>query len=129
MPVAWLILLGTYEHHDEIFLQRTKELYRSHAVEILDHAVVIEDRQFAGGEAHCHEIVVLLLACMMRISLGFLICHTHGSSRAMMTVSDIERGHLGKLARYGVDVLAVIDDPELMTEPILRCHEVIPGAV
>ena len=43
----------------------------------------------------------------------------------MMTISDIQTWHLGKLFGNGLDVIIVGDYPELMSEAIDRSYEII----
>ena len=62
---------------------------------------------------------------MMRILLCLLSPHKSCCRRTVVTIGDIETWHLGELCRDGCDVLVVAHDPELMTEAIDRCDEII----
>ena len=62
---------------------------------------------------------------MLRIILSLLSTHQSSSSRTMMTISDIQTWHLGKLFGNGLDVIIVGDYPELMSEAIDRSYEII----
>ena len=96
-------------------------------VEILDHAVVIEDGQLAGLEAHGHEVVVLLLPRVGNALPGFLCPHEGCGRRAMVSVGNIEAGHPAELLGNEVYVLRIGDHPEPMAEAVDGRHEVILG--
>ena len=62
---------------------------------------------------------------MVRILLSLLSTHEGSSSRAMMTVGNIEGRHLGKFLCYCCDILIVAYYPQSVTEAVDRSHEVI----
>ena len=63
---------------DEVAGELAKELFGLHAVEVLHHAVVVEDGELGCLEAHCHEVVVLLVALVVLVELGFLGSYKSG---------------------------------------------------
>ena len=112
---------------DEVARELAQELVGLHAVEVLDNTVVVEDGELRGLEAHCHEVVVLLVALVVLVELGLLRSHEGCGCRAMVSVGDIHIGHLGKLVGDCLDVLLVGDYPELMSEAVDRRDEVVLG--
>ena len=64
---------------------------------------------------------------MVGVSLGFLFTHMGSSSRAVMTISDIEIRNLTELLGDGLDGFFVPDHPQRVTNAVLA-HEVILGS-
>ena len=61
--------------------------------------------------------------------VGVLLCllRTHQScgSTAMVTICNVEVGHLGKTLGDGLDVVIIAHHPEFVSETINRCNEII----
>ena len=95
------------------------------SVEVLNHAVVVQNGQLACREAYCHEVVVLLVATVVGI-LFCLLCTYEGSGgTAVMSVGNVQVWNLGKCLGYGFLVLLVLDKPQLVAEPVGSSGEVI----
>ena len=62
---------------------------------------------------------------MVRILLLLLGTYQSCSSTTMVTISDIQRRHLGKLICDSLHILIIIDYPELMAETIDWGNEII----
>ena len=127
MDILWLIDSLSLVLNLKILAEFLEKIFRRQTVEILDYTVVVEYRQLTCREADSHEIVVFLFSRMMGILLCLLGTHQCSSRRAMMPVSDIQMGHLGEFRCNRGDIVLIVDDPELMTEAIIRCHKVING--
>ena len=108
-------------------MQSIQELLWSHPIQILDHTVVIENRQLRSWEAYSHKIVILFLTCVVWILFCFLCTDKCSSSRAMMPVGNVQTWHLGKLFCDCFDICLITDHPELMTESIDRSNEIVFG--
>ena len=112
--------------HVEILAESLDELLWRKTIEILDHAVVIDNLQLAFREADRHEIIILFLACMVRITFSLFSTDTCSSSCTMVTVSHIESIDLGREdLRDAGNHCIVIDYPESMTEAILICKRIL----
>lgn len=79
-------------------------------------AVIVNNSQLVGREAHGHEVIVLFVTTVIGVLLGFLCTHQSGSGAAMMPIGNVEGGHLGKLLGNGINVLLLVYNPEGMTE-------------
>ena len=86
MQLCRTIRLGTFGCDDEVLSQCGKELLVAHAVEVLDDAVVVENSELTCREADGHEVVVLLVATMIRVLLCLLSTHERSRSTAMVSV-------------------------------------------
>ena len=62
---------------------------------------------------------------MVWIVLGFLSTYQSSRSRTMVTISNVKAWHLLELFSHSLDVSFICDNPELMSESIIRCHEII----
>ena len=112
---------------DEVLLEALQQLLLGQPIEVLDHAVVVNDGELIIREAHGHEVVVLLVPTVIGVLATLLIPDQGSSGRAVVTVGDVEGGHLGEELRDAGDVLLIIDDPELVTEAVQRCDEAVDG--
>ena len=111
----------------KVLLQLVEELFLRQAIEILDYAVVVDDRQLVIREAHSHEVVVFFVPRVVGVLLTLLITYEGSSRRAVVSVSDVESGHFCEELRDALDVGSIIDDPELVTEAIERSDEAVDG--
>ena len=98
------------------------------AVEVFDHAVVVDDVQLVVGEDDSHEVVVLLLAGVVGVLLLLLLSHEGGGGATVVTVGDVHGGNLlvEDVDELG-DGLLVVDDPEAVAEAVFLGDEVIDG--
>ena len=119
MEFARLVDLTAFLAYFEIFCKSGKKFSRSKSVEVLHDAVVVDDLELAVREGNRHEIVVLLLSCMVRI-LGLLLCSHKGCrGGTVVAVSYIECWNLCKDLCYAVDVSLFVDHPEMVSEAVL----------
>ena len=125
MQLLGLVDLGALVLNDEVHLQGSQELLRRQPVEVFHHTVVVEDGELRSLETHSHKVVVLLTTRMVGVLPLLLGSHQCGSCRAMMAVSNVHRGHLGKLLGDGLQILLITDHPELMAEAVDGGNEVV----
>ena len=125
MEAGRTVRLRSLRGNHKVLLQKSQELRGRMAVEVLHHPVVVQYGQLACGEADCHEIVVLLSTSMCRIGFSLLCTYQSSGCSTMMAIGNIEMRHEGKPFGDGCYVLFLIYNPELMTEAIHRCDEVI----
>ena len=115
------------EAHLEILLQRLQEFLRREAVQVLDHAVVVDDGELALREAHGHEVVVFLVAGVVRVLGPLLGAHAGGRGGAVVAVGHVERIDLGgEDLRDPGDRGVVVNHPEGVRELVL-VHELVLG--
>ena len=86
MQLCRTIRLSTFGCDDEVLAKRIEELLVAHSVEVLDDAVVVEDGELTCREADGHEVVVLLVATMIRVLLCLLCSNERSRSTAMVSV-------------------------------------------
>ena len=98
---------------------------KQHPVQVAHHAVVVDDGQLSGGEADSHEVVVLLVAAVVRIILGLLRTNEGRGCASMVSVGDVEGGHLGELPCDGLYVLFIVYHPEGVAEAVAGRDEVV----
>ncbi len=104
------------------------ELLLAEAVEVLHHAVVIDNVQLVVRENNSHEVVVLLLAGVTGVLLFLLLSHEGGGGTTVVTVGDVHGGHfLVEEFDQFVNQFAVVDDPETMAEAVFLGDEVVDG--
>ena len=101
---------------------------RRQAVQVLHHAVVVDDAELARREGHGQEIAVLLAARVVRILRAALLSHARRGGRAVVTVGDVERRDARENLRDTVVGLPVADHPQLVPEAVCS-REVVPGAL
>ena len=58
--------------HHEVLLQRFQEFLRRESVQVFYHPVVVDDGELLGRETYRHEVVVFLVAPMIRVLGGLL---------------------------------------------------------
>ena len=115
----------THGGYGEVFCQQGQELQTAVSVEVLHHAVVVQNGQLACREAYCHEEVVLLIATMVGVLLCLLCTYESSGGTAVMSVGNVQVGNLGKSLGYGFLVLLVLDKPQLVAEPVGSSGEVV----
>ena len=103
-----------------------QKLFWRQSVEVAHHAIVVNNLELGCRESYCKEEVVLFIACMIGICLGFLMPYKRGGSRTMMSVSNIQCRHIGKFGRNGIYGCLAIYDPEVVAETVIG-YEVILG--
>ena len=111
--------------HHEVLLQRLQELLRRQSVQVLHHPVVVDDGELLGRETHRHEVIVFLIAPVVRILGRLFSPHQCRCRTPVMSVGNVERRHLLERLRDCGDVLVVVNHPELMAEAVVGCHEII----
>ena len=89
-------ILCAFLNNDKIIGESVKELTGSETIQIFYHAVVIKNGKLVGWKANRHKIIVFFFTVMVRIVLGFLCAYKSCRSRAMMSVGNVKRRHLGK---------------------------------
>lgn len=128
MQLGGLVDLGAHVSELVALAHGGDELLLGEAVEVLDHAVVVDDVELVVGEDDGHEVVVLLLAGVVGVLLLLLLSHEGGGGAAVVAVGDV---HGGNLLVEDVDELGdgglVVDDPEAMAEAVFLGDEVIDG--
>ena len=125
MQALRLVNLRTFVFHPEIHLQGSEKFFRAQSIKVFHYPVVVKNSELTGLEAYCHEIVVLFCTVVVGVLLLFLGSHERSSGRAVVAVSNIKTGHLGKFGGNGLDVGLITDYPKLMTEAVYRSNEVI----
>ena len=102
--------------HREALGQLGEQLFGAAAVQVLHHAIVIEDGHLAFGEDHRQEIAVRTFA----LARGG---DARGRRRAVMAVGDVDR-------RQGVEGAAELADRGVVGDhPELVAHAVVGGDV
>ena len=119
------VLVGALLLDDEVLAEAAEELLGGEPVEVLDHAVVVDDAELAGGERHGQEVAVLLLARMvgvLRLALG---THARSGGRTVVSV-----GHIG-VRHFRCEQLfqpfigfRTVDRPKMVSEPVF-CHKIV----
>ena len=125
MQLLWFVDVSTLILNLEVHLKRCQELLGRETIQILDYSIVVEDGELRGLEAHSHEEIILFITLVVGILLLLLCSHEGSSSRAVVSVGNIHRRHLGKLISDGLHILLIADNPELMTEAVDRSNEII----
>ena len=118
-------LLALALHHERL-LQFGQQLLLRQAVQILHHAVVVDDLELRCGEGHSQEVAVLLLARVVRIFSLALGTHAGCSCRAVVTIGHIQRRNSRKKLRQAIVRLLVANHPQVVTEAV-GGREVILG--
>ena len=81
----------------------------------------------ALGEYHCHEVVVLLCSVVIGILTALLLAYESGCSRPVVTVGNVECRNGREYLGDPLDILVIVDYPEMMSETVVRSHEVVLG--
>ena len=110
----------------EVLAHFVEELLGGEAVEIANHAVVVDDLEVACGEGHGHEVVVFLVALVVGVVLCLFGANEGSGGAAVVAVGDVEVGDFVKLLGDGVDSLGVFDEPESVAEAVVG-NEVVLG--
>ena len=118
-------VFGAAIAHFEIFLEPAEQFVGSQSVEVAHHAVVVENRELLGGEAHGQVVVVFLAAGVFGVGLGASGAHARRRSGTMVAVGNVEGIHGAKLAGDGLEVGRRVDQPEGVTETVDVGHEII----
>ena len=111
--------------HNEIFFQCFEQTFGRVGAEVFDEAVVVQNGQFVGGEADSHVEIIFLRAVRVGICFVQFVCHAGSCCAAVVTVGDVEAGHLLKLRSDELDVCFIAHDPKLMAEAVNGCDEII----
>ena len=109
----------------EMLFEAVEELLVREAVQVLHHAVVVDNCQLVSREADRHEVVVLLVAPVVGILLSLFGTHKGSGGGAMVAISDIECRNLGEQLGDATNVGIVVDNPEGVAEAVVRSHEII----
>ena len=120
-----LVDVRTLFFHYEVLLQRFQERLRSQSVQILHHPVVVDDSKLLGRETYRHEVVVFLVAPMVRILSRLFSTHQCRCRTTVMTVGNVKRRHFLERLCHCLNVLVVVNHPELMAEAVIRCYKVV----
>ncbi len=115
----------TFVLNDEVLLQLMQELRRCHAVQVAHHAVIIHHVQLIVGEADREEVIVLLVAGVVRVLQFLLVAYECRGSRTVMAISDV---HSRNVAYDACDCSydsRVVNHPERVTEAVKIRYEVI----
>ena len=75
MKFIGFIYLHAFFLNVKVLFQCIKKLRIAHAVQVLYHAVIVDDVQLVVGEAHRHEEVVLLIAPVVGVLAALLVAH------------------------------------------------------
>ena len=86
---------------------------------------VVDDSKLLGRETDCHEVVVFLVAPMVRIMSRLFSTHQCRCRTTVMTVGNVKRRHFLERLCHRLNVLVVVNHPELMAEAVIWCHKVI----
>jgi hypothetical protein len=103
-----------------------QKLFPILAVEVFDGAIVGQDFQFAGGEEHAEEPVVVFLAGVVGIGLPALFADVEGGGGAVVAVGDVGGGHLLGKDRGNGQGGAVGQAPDLVADAI-RGGDIVDG--
>ena len=120
-----MIDVRTLRLDHEMLVEAAEELLVREAVQVLHHAVVIDNRQLVGRETDRHEVIIFLVAPVVGILLCLFSPHKGGGGGTMVAVGDIERRNLGKQLRDAVDIRLIVDNPEGMAKAVVGSHEII----
>src|SRR5690606_14465948 len=110
----------------EAGLDFLQELVVAEAVEVLDDAVVVEDVHLVVGEDHRGELVVGVLAGVVRVLSLAQVLDALGRRGAMVAVGDVEAFDLVELGLQLLDYAVVADGPEHVAGLVVG-DEVISG--
>ena len=125
MQAGRMIDVRTLRLDHEMLVEAAEELLVREAVQVLHHAIVIDNRQLVGREANRHKVVVLLVAPVVGILLSLFGTHKSGGGGTMVAVGDIECRNLGEQLRDTTDICLIVDDPEGMAEAVVGSHKII----
>ena len=89
MQVRRLVDFLTLCLNGEILADALKQLLHGESVKVAHHAVIVNDIEVRCREAHSKEVVILLSAGMVGISLGFLRSHKGCCCRAVMSIGNV----------------------------------------
>ena len=120
-----MIDVRTLRLDHEMLVEAAEELLVREAVQVLHHAVVIDNRQLVGRETDRHEVIIFLVAPVVGILLCLFSPHKGGGGGTMVAVGNIERRNLGEQLRDTTDICLIVDDPEGMAEAVVGSHKII----
>ena len=106
----------------EALAQLGEECLRRAAVQIPQHAVVVEDGHLVMRKDHREEIAVRACAVAARLR------HPRGGGGAVMPVGDVDRGQGVERARQRRDGGVVVDHPELVAHAVVGGDVDVGGA-
>ena len=112
------VLFGALVLDGEVFGQLFEQLGGGQTVQVLHHAVVVDDAELARGEGHGKEVAVLLTPRMVGIPALALLSHTRRGGRAVMAVGDVQRRNILENLRNAVVGLPVTDNPQFVSEAV-----------
>ena len=124
MESARLEDLYAFFAYVKVFSQSFQKLLFCQTVEVLHHAVVVNDLELAVRECDSHEVVVFFLTGVLRILTSQFSTDTCGCCCTMVAVCYIECRNLSKDLSDTVDVSLLADYPEMMAETVF-CHKII----
>ena len=104
----------------EVLLQPGQELIGCESVKILHNPVIVDNGELVVGEADRHEVVVFLIAPVVRVVFHFLGAHQCGGSGTVMAVGDVHGRHGGEKLCDTVDVILIRHQPEVVSHTIYR---------
>ena len=120
-----LIDLRTFLLYHEIFFQSLEELLFAQAVQVFYYAIVVYDIELVIREANGEEVVVFFFTRMVGVLLLAFIAYEGGSGTAVVTVSNVHCRNLCYQFGNTLNVFVIIDHPELMSEAVYLCHEIV----
>ena len=123
------VLLRAFILDCERLFQLFEKFGGRQAVQVLHHAVVVDDAELVGREGHREEITILLTTRMARIIGAALLSHTRSGGRAVMSVGNIERRNARKNLRNAVVGLLVADHPQLVSEAVVGREIILRSVV
>ena len=124
MKAFWSVDFSAFFFNDEVFSYSSEEFFFCETVQIFNYAVVVDDVELVVRETNCQEVVVFFVATVVRVVAAFFVANKSSSSRAVVTVSDIECWKFSEEFSDASDSSIVFDYPEVVTETV-RSYEVV----
>ena len=116
-----LVEFSNVEH----LLQFFHELFRSTAVQILEHAVVIKNLELSAREEDSEITVVFFVARVLRVLFSAVAGSASTSGTAVVTVSNVAHRNFFEGLADSFDFGIVVDDPNGMAKAVALAHEVV----